>query len=111
MLRWRRCEVHLGSRHSSQLRDFASSPAEDRKSTRLNSSHLVISYAVFCLKKERYFPFCPAATSAANAMGFLLVRGRDGDRFPALLKAFRVSASRSQLTRTRASAFVVMTRT
>src|SRR5688500_19483145 len=25
---------------------------EDRKSTRLNSSHLVISYAVFCLKKE-----------------------------------------------------------
>src|SRR5256885_8294662 len=26
---------------------------EDRKSTRLNSSHLVISYAVFCLKKKR----------------------------------------------------------
>src|SRR6478735_11687497 len=25
---------------------------EDRKSTRLNSSHLVISYAVFCLKKN-----------------------------------------------------------
>src|SRR3989454_3515777 len=29
----------------------------DRKSTRLNSSHLVISYAVFCLKKKRA---CPA---------------------------------------------------
>src|SRR5256885_12029221 len=28
--------------------------AEDRKSTRLNSSHLVISYAVFCLKKKSY---------------------------------------------------------
>src|SRR5256885_11986597 len=28
--------------------------AEDRKSTRLNSSHLVISYAVFCLKKKKY---------------------------------------------------------
>src|SRR2546426_6753262 len=27
--------------------------AGDRKSTRLNSSHLVISYAVFCLKKKR----------------------------------------------------------
>src|SRR5256885_3127027 len=27
----------------------------DRKSTRLNSSHLVISYAVFCLKKKRQF--------------------------------------------------------
>src|SRR5256885_8706113 len=26
--------------------------AQDRKSTRLNSSHLVISYAVFCLKKK-----------------------------------------------------------
>src|SRR5256885_9867985 len=28
------------------------SPHLDRKSTRLNSSHLVISYAVFCLKKK-----------------------------------------------------------
>src|SRR5256885_3265445 len=27
---------------------------QDRKSTRLNSSHLVISYAVFCLKKKTY---------------------------------------------------------
>src|ERR1022692_1038447 len=29
----------------------------DRKSTRLNSSHLVISYAVFCLKKKMQFFF------------------------------------------------------
>src|SRR5256885_12801662 len=29
---------------------------EDRKSTRLNSSHLVISYAVFCLKKKTNQP-------------------------------------------------------
>src|SRR5256885_11112148 len=28
-------------------------PVLDRKSTRLNSSHLVISYAVFCLKKKK----------------------------------------------------------
>src|SRR2546426_4202758 len=28
----------------------------DRKSTRLNSSHLVISYAVFCLKKKNQLP-------------------------------------------------------
>src|SRR2546426_8096836 len=28
-------------------------PNPDRKSTRLNSSHLVISYAVFCLKKKK----------------------------------------------------------
>src|SRR5256885_2505013 len=32
--------------------------AEDRKSTRLNSSHLVISYAVFCLKKKN--TVCPS---------------------------------------------------
>src|SRR5690349_24429001 len=29
------------------------SPRSDRKSTRLNSSHVEISYAVFCLKKKR----------------------------------------------------------
>src|SRR5438067_9645252 len=28
----------------------------DRKSTRLNSSHVSISYAVFCLKKKKYHP-------------------------------------------------------
>src|SRR5256885_7804590 len=32
------------------------SQARDRKSTRLNSSHLVISYAVFCLKKKKPTP-------------------------------------------------------
>src|ERR1039457_1566819 len=35
---------------------------QDRKSTRLNSSHLVISYAVFCLKKKQQVgPDRPAA--------------------------------------------------
>src|SRR5258708_20814327 len=29
------------------------SPGRDRKSTRLNSSHQIISYAVFCLKKKK----------------------------------------------------------
>src|SRR5690349_23578662 len=28
-------------------------PSQDRKSTRLNSSHVEISYAVFCLKKKK----------------------------------------------------------
>src|SRR5256885_9518735 len=31
----------------------ASLPTPDRKSTRLNSSHLVISYAAFCLKQKK----------------------------------------------------------
>src|SRR5207248_6530675 len=30
-------------------------PAQDRKSTRLNSSHRTISYAVFCLKKKKIY--------------------------------------------------------
>src|SRR2546426_2325386 len=34
------------------VRDYVISLEADRKSTRLNSSHLVISYAVFCLKKK-----------------------------------------------------------
>src|SRR2546426_5925418 len=47
----------------SAVRSACCSPAasRDRKSTRLNSSHLVISYAVFCLKKKMW-PI-PRATS------------------------------------------------
>src|SRR5690625_1631479 len=33
---------------------FRRAKKEDRKSTRLNSSHVAISYAVFCLKKKIY---------------------------------------------------------
>src|SRR5256885_11411823 len=36
-------------------------PARDRKSTRLNSSHLVISYAVFCLKQKSLGSLLPGA--------------------------------------------------
>src|SRR2546426_7862166 len=36
-----------------QFPTASSSDLGDRKSTRLNSSHLVISYAVFCLKKKK----------------------------------------------------------
>src|SRR5256885_9776404 len=39
-------------RRSCWCAAWCANPAEDRKSTRLNSSHLVISYAVFCLKKK-----------------------------------------------------------
>src|SRR5256885_6895462 len=41
----------------------------DRKSTRLNSSHLVISYAVFCLKKKNMIPVetkCPLAIPSSS---------------------------------------------
>src|SRR2546426_8679974 len=40
---------------------------EDRKSTRLNSSHLVISYAVFCLKKKNNLFFLQANGALTEA--------------------------------------------
>src|SRR5437588_7048703 len=43
----------------------------DRKSTRLNSSHTVISYAVFCLKKKTYSQFRSGLLTAE-----LLAKGR-----------------------------------
>src|SRR5256885_4059531 len=55
-------ELHnRGSLRSSRCfargicRDKTRTVSRDRKSTRLNSSHLVISYAVFCLKKKKSY--------------------------------------------------------
>src|SRR6202021_312395 len=45
---------HAASKHRINVSSRLTSPFKrDRKSTRLNSSHTVISYAVFCLKKKR----------------------------------------------------------
>src|SRR5947199_4771931 len=51
----RRRQAEVGRAHRSLLRLSIASPGrrQDRKSTRLNSSHLGISYAVFCLKKKK----------------------------------------------------------
>src|SRR2546430_8866941 len=43
----------------------------DRKSTRLNSSHSQISYAVFCLKKKRQEFLCPTRVMEISAMPFV----------------------------------------
>src|SRR5438034_8170624 len=53
LLRWVMWPVYLPS---PVLGTLAGRRKEDRKSTRLNSSHTVISYAVFCLKKKRTNP-------------------------------------------------------
>src|SRR5437588_12492130 len=46
-------DLHV-DRHIRRVRDLdANLRNRDRKSTRLNSSHTVISYAVFCLKKKK----------------------------------------------------------
>src|SRR5260221_1850490 len=42
---------------------FGQDGGQDRKSTRLNSSHTVISYAVFCLKKKK--SICSAIAASA----------------------------------------------
>src|SRR5256885_10224488 len=50
------------------IEELEAASLADRKSTRLNSSHLVISYAVFCLKKKkiRGHQSMPTLTSAAS---------------------------------------------
>src|SRR5256885_5472503 len=56
----------------------------DRKSTRLNSSHLVISYAVFCLKKKKndrqYDKDCGEPVSYSAADGVCSGGGGGGGR-------------------------------
>src|SRR5439155_7572902 len=44
---------------------------EDRKSTRLNSSHVATSYAVFCLKKTRRLAVALAAGALLLAAGWI----------------------------------------
>src|SRR2546426_1866669 len=52
----------LAPRQSISCAGSRSSDCLDRKSTRLNSSHLVISYAVFCLKKKKKSPMTLGVT-------------------------------------------------
>src|SRR2546430_3820134 len=46
-------DLRVGEPAGDQRPDLALARSEDRKSTRLNSSHSQISYAVFCLKKKK----------------------------------------------------------
>src|SRR6201985_3931263 len=49
----------------------AAAASRDRKSTRLNSSHPSISYAVFCLKKKKaYTCRCPDVAAAVALRGY-----------------------------------------
>src|SRR3712207_8801107 len=52
----------MGTRLDLKRRAHQHATQRDRKSTRLNSSHANISYAVFCLKKKNQYPsrFLPA---------------------------------------------------
>src|SRR5947199_3454991 len=55
-----------GTRHRRAISSVPR-PAIDRKSTRLNSSHLGISYAVFCLKKQTGQQWSSSAARRSNA--------------------------------------------
>src|SRR5688500_19276645 len=52
---WSNMALHWLGEPLAAFKEFRRVLAPDRKSTRLNSSHLVISYAVFCLKKKNNF--------------------------------------------------------
>src|SRR5690625_5442675 len=49
---WQRPKAVIQLLYRRELSDLRQLPLRDRKSTRLNSSHVAISYAVFCLKKK-----------------------------------------------------------
>src|SRR5438045_9790864 len=73
---WRRSACSRRDSTETTWSAFSSSSRSDRKSTRLNSSHLGISYAVFCLKKKNHpsiirilasaYSYMDAALSAVN---------------------------------------------
>src|SRR3712207_8412514 len=53
-VRWLSEDSFTFGSDAGQNRDVWRMDLEDRKSTRLNSSHANISYAVFCLKKKKF---------------------------------------------------------
>src|SRR5256885_563862 len=59
---------------------------EDRKSTRLNSSHLVISYAVFCLKKKIGMKMITMTNLSTECLIQLTKLGYDATPFNQILK-------------------------
>src|ERR1017187_10592388 len=54
-------------RENGSMPDVGDQETRDRKSTRLNSSHRCISYAVFCLKKNKEFFHQPWQLSLLHA--------------------------------------------
>src|SRR2546427_4893639 len=56
-----------GAAREDRTARFGGAFRGDRKSTRLNSSHSQISYAVFCLKKKKKTPTVPLQTRTSQA--------------------------------------------
>src|SRR5437879_9798563 len=64
----------------AMLQMTSAKPIQDRKSTRLNSSHRCISYAVFCLKKKKKNPktFRSPSTTQHLSSSYMRYRSQDG---------------------------------
>src|SRR5207249_7073678 len=75
--RRRRKDPSSTSAAASGRRSTLKTGPSDRKSTRLNSSHVSISYAVFCLKKKKV---CELTNVVASDLAMMLVFG-DQARF------------------------------
>src|SRR5260221_5376404 len=91
---------------SVQPTKFSRRPLRDRKSTRLNSSHTVISYAVFCLKKKKRThrdrsspPSCRPGRTRGWGVGCPSCPGLTGPTSPQLLTRTCISPSPSVLSR------------
>src|SRR5260221_3593975 len=65
MIRSQKTHLYIGRKQALRTFEVSSQGTIDRKSTRLNSSHTVISYAVFCLKKKKM----PHSTPFQHAIG------------------------------------------
>src|SRR5206468_7880428 len=62
--------------------DGPAQPGSDRKSTRLNSSHDQISYAVFCLKKKKYLRVWSLPIHNSLSGGYFITRDVAAGRTP-----------------------------
>src|SRR5436853_1276458 len=75
----------------------ANALSQDRKSTRLNSSHLGISYAVFCLKKKNSYKQL-GSTYCANSNTLLRTKGQSKfQNVTSLLTTLTVNPSNTAL--------------
>src|SRR5687768_17655929 len=87
MIMWSAVSLRIRDHGSTRSPSHGSTTGPDRKSTRLNSSHGYISYAVFCLKKKndslsRADPPTPAA----------LVTGLTGAPLPTINKRVNLAS-------------------